>query len=179
MDDLAWMERASQPAPPPRAPQQVALVLTGLVVLVYVGFTWALTRMVRNESPSLPLGFYWRLNDGLVLQRGDLVELSLPDAWVPVVPPAALVLLKRVAGLTGDVVCWTAETMTVNGAVVAGRSPVSPVQQVAPGCRRLTPQEIVVLGAHPQSADSRDMGPVARARVRARVVPLVTWKGTR
>ncbi|WP_410968981.1 hypothetical protein [Salmonella sp. SAL4444] len=47
------------------------------------------------------------------------------------------------------------------------------------GCTTLVPEQVVVVGTHPLSLDSRDVGPVHRARLWARLSPLWTWEGAR
>jgi type IV secretory pathway protease TraF len=105
-----------------------------------------------------------------------LVLLTPPDALVPSLGTLRAVL-KTVAGLPGDVVCWTADTMVVNGTdPYVRQTPLAPLG--APeGCVTLAPDEVVVVGTHPLSLDSRDVGPVHVHRLWARLTPLWTWGG--
>jgi len=132
-----------------------------------------------NVTPSLPRGLYWRLARPAVLVSGMLLELSPPDAVLAFMEtfPVDTHLLKQVAGVAGDTVCWRADTMGVNHQLVVLRLATHPLSPGLEGCRTLTPNELVVLGQHPQSVDSRDIGPIDRRRVLYRLVPVWTWGG--
>jgi len=133
--------------------------------------------LTLNVTPSLPRGFYWRLARPAVLVPGMLVELSPPDAALAYMEtlPVDTHLLKQIAGGPGDTVCWRVTEMAVNSHPGVPRQLERPLAPHLQGCRTLTTTEIVVIGQHPTSVDSRDMGPVDRRRVLYRVVPVGTW----
>ena len=99
-------------APPARRVRgrRSSLVLGVLVLTAVVS-----TRWVRlNLSSSLPVGLYRLTAVPVNVPRGALVVLPVPvtvyhvwPAWVP--------LLKPVAGVPGDVVCYQEGRVQVNG----------------------------------------------------------------
>ena len=58
-----------------------------------------------------------------------MVEFTPPDAVLPYLEgtPAGAHLMKQVAGIAGDTVCWDMTAMTVNGTVIHAclRAPAS------------------------------------------------------
>jgi len=131
-----------------------------------------------NVTPSLPMGLYWRLACPRALAAGLVVELSPPDALLPYLDgtPAGTHILKQLVGIPGDTVCWDEASMRVNGAIVAPRLPERPLPVGLQGCRTLGTEELAVIGTHPRSLDSRDIGTVDRRRLLHRVIPLWTWR---
>jgi type IV secretory pathway protease TraF len=134
------------------------------------------SHIIVNVSPSLPLGFYWRHGDVTPLQQGMTVLLTPPDAMVPALGTLHHIL-KTIAGLPGETVCWGPEAMVVPGtARYVRQTPRTPLG--APeGCVTLTHEQVVVVGLHSLSLDSRDLGPVHISRLWARLTPLWTWGG--
>jgi type IV secretory pathway protease TraF len=151
-------------------------VSLGAVVMQVAG--GAGSHIVVNVSPSLPLGFYWQHADLTPLQRGMMVLFTPPDAMVLALGPLRTAM-KVVVGLPGDVVCWTPDAMVVPAIVRYLRQ--RPLTQMgAPnGCITVASEQIVVVGTHPHSLDSRDMGPVPMARLMARLTSLWTWGDAR
>ena len=138
------------------------------------------THATINVTPSLPMGVYWRLACPRALASGLVVELSPPDALLQYLDgtPAGTHIMKQLAGIPGDTVCWDAVSMRVNGTIVAPRLADRPLLPALQGCRTLGPEEIAVIGTHPRSLDSRDIGPVDQRRILHRLIPLWTWRGT-
>jgi type IV secretory pathway protease TraF len=103
-----------------------------------------------------------------------LVLLTPPDALVPhlgSLPHA----LKQIAGLPGDTVCWSATAMVMPDGAPYPRL-VDALRGGGDGtCRVLTADEVVLVGTHPYSLDSRDIGPVSVHRLVARLTPLWAW----
>src|SRR5690348_16293175 len=97
-----------------RAPRRALTALTLAVALFGILATASgaipSRRLVWNASASAPIGLYWRV-DGRP-ERGDLVL-----AWAPIWArrladerhylPLSVPLVKRVAAISGDVVCAT------------------------------------------------------------------------
>jgi type IV secretory pathway protease TraF len=120
-----------------------------------------------NLTPSLPRGVYLRQAVGTI-HRGALVAFTAPDRWVEVLSAipgwqVGTPLLKRVAAIAGDTVCGEGATFVIN--------PPWPAQ----GCRLVQPGELVVIGTHPHSFDSRQAGPIDVRRIQATLTPLLTW----
>ena len=116
------------------------------------------SHIVMNVTPSPPPRLLLASVPPSPLRLGMLVLLTPPDAMVPSLGPLRAVV-KMVAGLPGDAMCWTPDTMVVHGtayvrqpqhAALGMPRPVSPTQD-----------QVVVVGAHPLS-------PIARRRTRAR-----------
>jgi type IV secretory pathway protease TraF len=156
----------------------------GLVLALTLGWTtpWWLSRvLVYAPSASLPKGWYMRAFPARAVQVGDLVVLDVPGAmaaYVPMDVPHAR-LLKQVAALGGDMVCWSHDAMavrTVHGAVRYPFHPASRAVRHPEGCTALDADSLVMVGTHPRSFDSRYVGQVPVSLVRFRVVPLWTWR---
>ncbi|EGY02467.1 plasmid transfer protein TraF [Nitrospirillum viridazoti Y2] len=139
-------------------------------------------RLVWNASASAPIGLYL-VQPGRVAVRGDLVLARTPDAVVELAAargylPAGVPLVKRVAALSGDVVCGDRAAVSINGVPVAVRldkdshgRPLSAWE----GCRVLLPGDLFLLMADvPGSFDSRYFGPVQAGTIIGRLVPLWT-----
>jgi conjugative transfer signal peptidase TraF len=92
--------------------------------------------------------------------------------------PANVPLVKRIGAASGDVVCATGGMITIDAHVVAHRLQTDSVGRVLPswsGCLRLADNDVFLLmtGA-PASFDSRYFGPVPRASILGKLVPLWT-----
>ena len=116
--------------------------------------------------------------------RGDLVLAALPSdarrlaadrGYLPVGVP----LVKRLAAVSGDAVCSVGDAVFVNGRHVAARRNHDASGRQLPrwtGCRVLATDEVFLLMAGvSRSFDGRYFGPVRRARIIGRLVPL--WTG--
>jgi type IV secretory pathway protease TraF len=140
--------------------------------------------LLINLSPSLPEGIYWRLGWVRPLQVGDLVILTPPDAALPYLEgwPQGLPLLKEVAGSAGHLVCWDVEYMRVERRGGVGQTYARLVEQPLPSggtsCELIGPREVVVVGQHARSIDSRTFGLVDTRRLVSTVVPLWRWGQT-
>ena len=121
-------------------------VSVGAVVMQAAGALGS--HIVMNVTPSLPPGFYWRQQTLPPLRPGMLVLLTPPDAMVPSLGMLRAVL-KTVAGLPGDAVCWTPDTMVVNGTTRYLRQTLHASLGALEGCVTLTHDEVVVVGTHP------------------------------
>lgn len=128
---------------------------------------------LRNDSPSMPEGYYLYAHR-LPARVGEVVVLRHPPhfdlPW----------LMKRVEGVEGDLFCWHPElgTHLLNGRPMPPPSPQArelgiPVWQ---GCDRLRPGEIVGYGRTADSYDSRYLGPVSTRQLWGVYRPL--WVGS-
>jgi conjugative transfer signal peptidase TraF len=137
--------------------------------------------LVWNVTASAPIGLYRRSFSSP--KRADWVLITPPRqahilaarrGYLPLNVP----MVKRIAALSGDTVCRTNNTVTVNGTVRAialsrdSRGRVLPVWQ---GCERLNDNQTFVLTAPSASFDSRYFGVVPRANIIERIEPLWTF----
>jgi len=153
-----------------------------LYVTLLVSFSALLvsTRWVGlNTSPSsAPVGFYWR--EKPALKRGQLVEVCLPSAWARFArgrgyighswncPDGSESIVKVIRAMPGDTL-WI-DPATVLSADTQGR----PMPHVF-GNQHLGKNQVWLYGKARNSLDSRYVGPVPAANVRANWEPLWTW----
>jgi type IV secretory pathway protease TraF len=138
--------------------------------------------VILNETPSMAKGAYMRVDDVAKLKRGDIIAMPMNgqsrDYLVKKLGyPEDTMLIKRVAGISGDVVCRQQAAVTIgNKAVVAVRMDKHGNSLPAwGGCRALLPNEVFLLGDHASSFDSRYFGPVAKDELVGIYRAAVTW----
>ena len=140
-------------------------------------------RLVWNASASVPLGLYG-IEPGAMPRVGDLVAVRPSPALTRFMTErryveANALLVKPVAALAGTIFCRTHMRVTVDGRAVATALPRDRFGRPLPqwsGCRRLARNELVLIApALRASFDSRYFGPVDRAQVIGRAIPLWTW----
>lgn len=137
---------------------------------------------VYNASASLPLGFYWAQAVGQV-RRDDLLLVRLPDSARELATarnylPTNVPIIKQVAALTGDQVCVASNYVVINGKIVAAILLRDHSGRMLPsweGCRSLIGDEFFLLSPAEASFDSRYFGPIRRADICAKLVPLWIW----
>ena len=160
----------------------LALAGLGLAALGFAVLAEPAPRLVWNATASAPVGLYWISRTAPA--RGDLVLAGLPpDARRLAADrgylPAGVPLVKRLAAVSGDVVCAVGDAVFVNGRQAVTRRARDPSGRVLPrwtGCRTLAADELFLLMADVSgSFDGRYFGPVRRARIIGRLVPL--WTG--
>jgi type IV secretory pathway protease TraF len=113
---------------------------------------------------------------------GALAVIRLPGPFLTLAHvrgylPAGALLIKWVAGNTGDVVCRHGLIVTINGRTVAYARTADAVGRKLPrwsGCRRLKAAQVFVLSAEPDSFDSRYFGPVDRRNILGTALPVWT-----
>lgn len=133
-----------------------------------------------NESPSLPAGFYVRLASALP-ERGAVVAVHQPDIVRPYLArrgmPSSVRLIKRVAATGGDLVCSDGRWLIAPFRAEPVRSEDRTGERlpVWRGCRRLAPDERLLLGDTPTSLDSRYFGPVKLADIDGVYQEALTW----
>ncbi|WP_343228041.1 S26 family signal peptidase [Stakelama flava] len=139
-------------------------------------------RLVWNASASTPVGLYL-VRPGARVEVGDWALVRTPEAVRRLAAerhylPANVPLVKRVAATGGQRVCTVSALLTVDTRVVAVRRMRDALGRLLPrwqGCRRLRPDEMLVLGIDPGSFDGRYFGPVPRGALLGQAVPLWTW----
>jgi conjugative transfer signal peptidase TraF len=134
-----------------------------------IGATMALPptpRLVWNASASMPVGLY-AVAPVRRVTRGDLVIAKLPPTFQKLAAdrrylPEDVPLLKRVAGISGDVVCASGSRIFINGKLVATRRNADGQGRQMPwwrGCVRLQPGTLFLLVSDvPASFDGRYFG---------------------
>lgn len=138
--------------------------------------------VILNETSSMAKGVYVRLGKVVNLKRGDIIAIPMNSAARNYLVkklgyPKDTMLIKRVAGLSGDLVCRHDSVVTINNrTIVAARSDRQGITLPAwNGCRTLSRNEVFLLGDHPSSFDSRYFGPVARSELAGNYRAAVTW----
>ncbi|HEY0793757.1 MAG TPA: conjugative transfer signal peptidase TraF [Chthoniobacterales bacterium] len=144
-----------------------------------------------NHTPSFPVGVYWAIpktpavNDLIFFRpvRSPAFELAKERGYIGSggLQPYEM-LLKRIVGSAGDVVCIDGKGVTVNGRQLPHTAPraCDLAGRPLPVCRlddyRLQPGEILAISDYsPLSFDSRYFGPVSRSQIQSVVVPVWTW----
>jgi type IV secretory pathway protease TraF len=161
-----------------------------LVWSCYILLAYTITRpyLTRNVTGSLAPGYYWCQPsyanaplppETIVLFTPTMRALETLQAVIPGIP-APQPWMKRTLGGTGSLVCATGNSVTLNNVSVAerplrARYAFPPVEQ----CWQLGPDDLFVLGDHPQSVDSRYLGLIPRVSVHETCAPLWTWKDAR
>jgi conjugative transfer signal peptidase TraF len=136
-------------------------------------------RLIYNASSSVPIGFY-RTDGRYAARRGALMLVALPEPWRQLAAtrgylPFGVLALKRVVGGPGDVVCGYGVRVYLNGHLVATRARRDAAGRSMPywtGCARLSRDQWFLLNPAARSFDSRYIGPVPGAALRAEIVPL-------
>lgn len=178
---FAWFEvRRAAHVRRLRLRRRAALLGTGIACL---GLTIALPplpRLVWNASASAPIGLY-AVSPGAALKRGDMVVAWLPAEARQLAAsrhylPRNVPLVKRVAGIAGDMVCAVDRMVTLNDRPVAVRRDADAAGRPLPawqGCVRLAPGMVFLLMTEtPDSFDGRYFGPTLGQDVIGRATPL-------
>jgi conjugative transfer signal peptidase TraF len=140
-------------------------------------------RLVYNASASAPLGIYRHIAADR-LDRDDLVLAHLPESAARLAAdrhylPLSVPLVKRVAGLAGDLVCADSGIVVINERIVAETLLIDRADRPLPtwrDCRTLADDEVFLLVADvPASFDGRYFGPTPSAAIIGRLVPLWIW----
>lgn len=127
--------------------------------------------LVWNASASAPVGLYFIWPGGRPSQH-DMVVARLASPWRDMAAqrhylPENVPLVKRVAAVSGDLVCAAGNKVFVNGKLVAERLRRDPRARILPwwdGCHRLRDDELFLLMPGQKSSfDGRYFG-VTRAR---------------
>jgi conjugative transfer signal peptidase TraF len=138
--------------------------------------------LVWNASASAPLGLYLRTTSS-ALRKGDLVLVHTP-ARIAVLAaqrgylPMHVPLIKRVAAISGDVICAKGDTVWLNGTVFLRRRKTDSKGRTLPqwsGCNRLGSSDAFLAMANVRdSFDGRYFGPISTSNIVGHLVPLWT-----
>ena len=162
----------------------VALVASVVVAATLLSAAQSMPRvLVWNITASVPTGLYL-VSDEYVLRTGDRVAVEpSPTMRNFMVARGYLAsgvpLLKQIAAVPGDTVCRIGYAIDINGDHAGFARKTDSQGRPMPawqGCHVLGGNEIFVMSpAVPDSFDSRYFGPLPRARVTGRAIPL--WTG--
>jgi type IV secretory pathway protease TraF len=138
--------------------------------------------IIINETISMAKGAYIRTGDAQRVKRGDIIAMPMNAPARDYLGdklgyPKDTMLIKRVAGLSGDVMCRHGIEVTINGQTIhAARRDTSGI--LLPnwsGCHVLLPNEVFLLGGHASSFDSRYFGPVTKLELSGTYKAVMTW----
>jgi type IV secretory pathway protease TraF len=149
-------------------------MLIGLFFLA--GSIWLIVDpiVIWNRTESVPKGLY--IVHEAPLERGRLVvyrPTEEENVWLAErgITPGTWPLIKRVAGLEGDEICWRDDRVLVNTSLVAHR--VEGVRFAAlEGCRTIGRNGVFLLNLHPRSVDGRYFGIQGLSRVTGVAEPI-------
>lgn len=138
--------------------------------------------LIWNASASAPIGLYTIDPDALP-EVTDLVAVDAPEPLATFLEtrgylPHGVPLMKRVAGVSGQRVCRTGRTISVDGVDMAEALDHDRLGRVLPswqGCRLLAVGEIFLMNWQVRdSLDGRYFGPVSTDTIIGRATPLYT-----
>jgi len=168
-----------------RSAQRASLVLVFSLLGLFQVFEWF--GLVVNTSPSLPIGLYIRTRDA----NANLVEFCPAEPFATLAvrrgyreagncPDGAAPLLKPVVAMSGDLVEFSANGITVNGVLLRNTAPLPrdtkgrPLEAWPSGSYFIARGTVWVASSYnPRSFDSRYFGPVSAAAIRHHVKPLL------
>jgi conjugative transfer signal peptidase TraF len=137
---------------------------------------------IINETVSMAKGVYAYTDNVNAIKRMDIVALKMTigaNAYLvdELGYPKRTLLIKRVAGLPGDVICRHGMRVTVNAQTVNAQSKdrLGNLLPVWDGCAVLRPNQVFLLGDHPSSFDSRYFGPVTKEQLLGTYRGVLTW----
>lgn len=139
-------------------------------------------KLVWNGSASAPIGLY-RIVPLERLEVPDLVAVMPPEPLEDFMVERGYIgrgvpILKRVLGLTGQRVCRTGQTITVDGIAMGealDRDRRNRPLPVWSGCRVVSDDELFLMNWQvPDSLDGRYFGPLPATTVIGRAIPLYT-----
>lgn len=138
-----------------------------IIFLVFIAVVPSLDRTIfLNRTRSMPMGLYVKI-DKNKYDVGDIVIFKHKERND--------ILIKYVAAISPNQFCIDADAaLWVEGKPVAQIN-IEKYPQVSSEqskCQQLQPDEILVLGEHPDSFDSRYFGPIKIDQVIAEVWPL-------
>ena len=154
------------------------LTLAGVICILSSSQHAVSPIFVWNASASIPQGLYrrsFKLSDAgsivLVWPSPDQNKFVAQRGYLPKRVP----LIKIVAGLPGQHICYRGTNIFLDGRVLVQRRATDTIGRQMPSlslCRFLKNSEYFVLGTSPLSIDSRYFGPVLISQIAGRYEPL-------
>lgn len=148
----------------------------------YPALTPMPTKLIWNASASAPIGFYTLDFDG-PFEVTDLVAVDAPEPLATFLAdrgylPKGVPLLKRILAVSGQRVCRSNLTITVDGIEVGAaleRDRSGRVLPVWQGCRRIATGEVFLMNWEVRdSLDGRYFGLISADQIIGRAIPLWT-----
>ena len=155
-------------------------MLFGVSLIAFSSAAHPMPRLLWNASASVPIGFYV-IHPAGRLTVGELLAVRPPAPLAQFMAARRYLafgvpLIKHVAALSGEIVCRSGFTITVNGIAEAqafdrdARGRKLPVWQ---GCRTVRSGEVFLMNAGvPDSFDGRYFGPVPDSTIIGSATPL-------
>lgn len=157
-----------------------AWVLGGSAVLLATSIVRPTPLLVWNASPSMPIGLYRVVP--LAQTRIGYVVIARPPRAVRMLAaerrylPLGVPLVKKIAAVAGDRVCWHGSELRIAGRLTVHRLPADRNGRPLPwreGCQRLASGAVLLLAPQaPDSFDGRYFGPSAASDILGKAVPL-------
>ena len=154
------------------------LVLIGLAALsvLAIGHTRSDAPLfLWNVTSSVPAGFYSLSFRQPKMGKLAVIRLPISSPYLP----RGIPLIKRIVARAGYVVCRHGPIVTINGrlaAVARMTSAAGGSLMRWRGCKRLRAAHAFVLSSHPDSFDSRYLGPVERRYVLGTATQIFCWR---
>jgi conjugative transfer signal peptidase TraF len=169
----------------PVTDRRVVLTMTfvGIGAVILASIVRSPYRLIYNPSESAPRGWY---GVGLPsdLEVATFVLARLPDAAARLADerrylPRSVLVLKRVAAVSGQRVCERDGIVEIDGNPIARAKRIDGAGRSLDawkGCRTLADGELFLLSSTADTSfDSRYFGPIDRTRVIGRAVPVWIW----
>ena len=157
----------------------MALATTGIS---YPALTPMPIKLLWNASASAPIGFYTIDVDG-PFDVTDLVAVDAPEPLATFMAergylPKGVPLLKRILGVSGQTVCRSNLSVTIDGVEMGDALPRDRAGRDLPiwqGCRIIAEGEVFLMNLDvSDSLDGRYFGPLPASTVIGRATPLFT-----
>jgi type IV secretory pathway protease TraF len=161
----------------------VCAISFGFVTLVPA---WSGHRLLMQPSASLPRGVYWqrpvqRLAVGLLVSA-DLAPEARTFAAARGYLRAGLPVLKPVAAVPGETVCWRDDVLTIDGRVAGPIVPLDRLGRLLPrpyGCVVLRDAVLLLSTYSAFSWDGRYFGLTPLKAIRGEAALLWSWDASR
>ena len=157
----------------------MALATTGIS---YPALTPMPIKLLWNASASAPIGFYTIHFDG-PFDVTDLVAVDAPEPLATFMAergylPKGVPLLKRILGVSGQTVCRSDLSVTIDGLEMGDALPGDRAGRDLPiwqGCRRIPSGAVFLMNWQVRdSLDGRYFGPLPASSLIGRATPLYT-----
>ncbi|MGB3469285.1 MAG: S26 family signal peptidase [Erythrobacter sp.] len=163
--------------------RRTMILAGGVVAATLLSAALPLSRiLIWNVTQSVPTGLY-HIRGKASLHVGERVAIDPPSRLRTILAeggylPHGVPLLKEVAALSGDRVCRSGPTITINGERAGEARTLDSQSRPLPtwqGCQTIAADEIFVMNRRaPESFDGRYFGPIVLADVIGRASPVWT-----